>query len=210
MRKNDVKKIAFTSTSTVYGEAETIPTPEDASLQPISLYGASKLGCEALLLAYSHTFSFQSWIFRFANVIGRRGTHGVLVDFIKKLRKNPSKLEILGDGKQKKSYMLVEDCIDAMLFAVEKTSGGVFNLGSKDWIEVNEIAEIVCDELKLKNVRFHYTGGKRGWVGDVPRMRLSIDKMEKLGWRPRFSSRESIRIAVRILANDLQEGKIYR
>jgi UDP-glucose 4-epimerase len=204
MRKNKMKRVVFTSTSAVYGEAKKIPTPEDSPTTPISLYGASKLACEAFITSYGYTFGIQSWVFRFANVVGPRGTHGILVDFTNKLRKNPKELEILGDGKQRKSYLYTEDCIDAMMFALKKSKErvNIFNIGSEDWIYVSKIAQIVVEEMKLKNVAFKYTGGDRGWVGDVPKMMLSIDKIKKLGWKPGFNSEQSVRNAVKHLVHD--------
>ncbi|HDM36898.1 MAG TPA: NAD-dependent epimerase/dehydratase family protein [Candidatus Syntrophoarchaeum butanivorans] len=202
MRRHGIREIAFTSTSTVYGEAALIPTPEEyGPLIPISTYGASKLASEALITSYTHTFDMRAWIFRFANVVGKRGTHGVIFDFIRKLRANPRELEILGDGRQEKSYMLVDDCIDGMLFAIRKARDpvNIFNLGSKDTINVTRIAEIVVEQMDLKNVTFRYTGGARGWKGDVPRMMLAIDAIRNLGWEPRFSSEESVRAATRYL-----------
>jgi UDP-glucose 4-epimerase len=208
MRKKDVKKIAFTSTSTVYGEASLVPTPENyGPLKPISLYGASKLACEALISSYCHTFDMQSWIFRFANIVGKRGTHGVLVDFIKKLKKNTKELEILGSGEQRKSYLEVRDCVDAMIFSVEKSSDqiNIFNIGSFDAVDVTEIADIVADSMGLSGVKYRYTGGfgGRGWRGDVKIMQLSIDSITQLGWRPKHNSRESIKAAVDSLLNEM-------
>lgn len=200
MRKNNQQSIVFTSTSTVYGEASFIPTPEEyGPLIPISLYGASKLACEALITSYCGSFDMKSWIFRFANIVGDRSTHGIIVDFINKLRNNPDSLEILGDGQQRKSYLHVSDCVDAILFAVEKSNemANIFNLGSKDTISSTEIGEIVVSEMGLKDVTFTYTGGKRGWVGDVPRMLLSIEKLKKLGWQPVRDSKSSVVAAVR-------------
>lgn len=202
MRKNNVKKIVFTSTSTVYGEASVIPTPEDyGPLIPISLYGASKLACEALITSYSHTFDMQAWIFRFANIVGSRGTHGITVDFINKLRGNSTQLEILGDGKQEKSYLHVSECIDAILFAIEKSRGevNIFNIGSEDTISATCIGETVVEEMGLSDVRFIYTGGSRGWKGDVPRMKLNIEKLKALGWKPVYSSERSVRETARAL-----------
>ncbi|MCL7411692.1 MAG: NAD-dependent epimerase/dehydratase family protein [Methanosarcinaceae archaeon] len=184
MRKNGVPNIAFTSTSTVYGEAMTIPTPEGyGPLVPISLYGASKLACEALITSYSHTFDIHSWIFRFANIVGDRGTHGIIVDFIEKLRYDEKHLEILGDGRQSKSYLHVTDCVDAILFAVDHIGEtvNIFNVGSEDTIDTTGIARIVVEEMGLKDVEFSYTGGRRGWKGDVPRMLLAVDKLKELG-----------------------------
>ncbi|MHC1627101.1 MAG: NAD-dependent epimerase/dehydratase family protein [Methanoculleaceae archaeon] len=202
MRRYDVSEIVFTSTSTVYGEATVIPTPEDyAPLEPISVYGGSKLACEALISAYCHTYGMRAWVFRFANIVGPRSGHGVIPDFIARLRSDPGTLEILGDGRQIKSYMHVSDCVDGMLFAVEHADErfNVFNLGSEDWIDVRTIAGIVCEEMGLSDVKFRFTGGDRGWVGDVPRMQLSIERIARLGWRPRFGSAESVRRAARAL-----------
>ncbi|MDD2637676.1 MAG: NAD-dependent epimerase/dehydratase family protein [Methanothrix sp.] len=204
MRKRGVSEIAFTSTSTVYGEARVVPTPEDyGPLLPISLYGASKLACEAMISAFCSTFDMRSWIFRFANIVGERGTHGVIVDFIKKLEQDPKTLEILGSGKQRKSYLLVSDCVDAMIFSQNSARGrvNIFNIGSQDSVDVTEIADVVAEKMNLKEVCYKYTGGinGRGWRGDVKTMLLSIEKMERLGWRPRFNSRESIEAAVEAL-----------
>ncbi len=200
MRKNKQQGIVFTSTSTVYGEAAVIPTPEEyGPLIPISLYGASKLACEALITSYCGSFNMKSWIFRFANIVGGRSTHGIIVDFIKKLNNNPNILEILGDGKQRKSYLHVSDCVDAILFAVEKSNEmvNIFNIGSNDTISSTEIGEIVVSEMGLGDVAFTYTGGKRGWIGDVPRMLLSIEKLQELGWKPTHDSKSSVVAAVR-------------
>jgi UDP-glucose 4-epimerase len=208
MRKCGVKKIAFTSTSTVYGEATKVPTPEDyGPLLPISLYGASKLACEALISSYCHTFEMQSWIFRFANIVGERGTHGVLVDFIRKLRENPRELEILGSGKQKKSYLEVKDCVQAMLYSVQRSDEqiNVFNIGSEDSVDVTKIADIVALQMGLADVKYRYTGGVegRGWKGDVLVMQLSIEKIKKLGWTPQRSSGQAILAAVKALLKDI-------
>lgn len=200
MRKGNAKKIAFTSTSTVYGEASIMPTPEDyGPLIPISLYGASKLACEALITSYSHTFDMQAWIFRFANIVGPRSTHGITVDFIKKLKENSHRLEILGDGKQEKSYLHVSECVNSILFAIEKSREevNIFNIGSEDTISATEIGKIVVEEMGLSDVKFTYTGGSRGWKGDVPRMRLGIEKLKTIGWKPEYTSERSVREAAR-------------
>ena len=206
MRMCGVKKIAFTSTSTVYGEATKVPTPEDyGPLLPISLYGASKLSCEALISSYCHTFEMQSWIFRFANIVGERGTHGVLVDFIRKLRENPRELEILGSGKQRKSYLEVKDCVQAMLHCVHSSDEQInlFNIGSEDAIDVTKIANIVAVQMGLVEVEYRYTGGMdgRGWNGDVLVMQLCIEKIKKLGWTPEEGSAQAILAAVKALLN---------
>ncbi len=205
MRKAMVGRVIFTSTSTVYGEADVIPTPEDYPTHPISLYGASKLACEALIESYCHTFDMQAWIYRFANVIGKRSTHGVIYDFIMKLKKNPNELEILGNGEQNKSYIYISDCIDAMFAGLKADERvNIFNIGSEDQVKVRRIAEIVCEEMGLNPV-FRFTGGDRGWKGDVPVMLLSIERLKAVGWRPKYSSEEAVRKAVRDLLDDLEQ-----
>ncbi|MGA2935084.1 MAG: NAD-dependent epimerase/dehydratase family protein [Methanomicrobiales archaeon] len=207
MRRHDVPGIVFTSTSTVYGEASVIPTPEDyAPLEPISVYAASKLACEALISAYCHSYGMQGWVFRFANIIGERSNHGVIWDFVNKLRENPRALEILGDGKQTKSYLEIHECVKAMLYAVDQAKGtyNVLNIGSEDWIDVTGIADIVVPALGLTKVDYRFTGGERGWVGDVPRMLLSIDRLKGLGWKPVMGSRESVKAAAEAMARDLR------
>jgi UDP-glucose 4-epimerase len=143
----------------------------------------------------------RSWVFRFANIIGERSGHGVITDFIRKLKKDPAELEILGDGRQSKSYLEVRECVASMLFAVDRAREPVntFNIGSEDWIDVRSIAGIVAGEMGLPAVRYRYTGGERGWVGDVPRMQLSLAKIRVLGWEPETGSEESVRVAVRAL-----------
>ena len=203
VRHHGVRNIAFTSTSTVYGEASVIPTPEEYTpLEPISVYGATKLACEALISAYSHSYGIRSTSFRFANIIGPRSGHGVIPDFVRKLRENPRELEILGDGSQTKSYLEVSQCVQAMLFAVDHARDpvNVYNIGSEDWIDVTAIADIVVRALGLSRVKYRYTGGERGWVGDVPRMLLSIDRLKALGWKPGMGSRESVVAAARAMA----------
>lgn len=202
MRIHKVPEIVFTSTSTVYGDAKVIPTPEDYTpLEPISVYGASKLACEAMISSYCHSFGMNAWIFRFANIIGERSGHGVITDFIRKLEENPSELEILGDGKQTKSYLEVHECIAAMLFTIGKARAtvNIFNIGSEDWIDVMSIAKIVTEEMHLQGTKLRFTGGERGWVGDVPKMQLALDRIKQLRWKPQLGSRESVRLAVRDL-----------
>lgn len=199
MRTSSVGEILFTSTSTVYGDATVLPTPETYTpLVPISVYGASKLACEALISSYCYSYGLRGHIFRFANIIGARSGHGVIPDFIRKLSENPHELEILGDGTQRKSYLLVDECVDAMLFAAEKGNGqfNVYNIGSEDWIDVRSIADIVCREMGFNDVHYRFTGGSRGWIGDVPKMQLSLAKLKDLGWSPRRGSPESVREAV--------------
>ncbi len=202
MRTGGVNEIAFTSTSTVYGEATVIPTPEDyAPFEPVSVYGASKLACEALISSYSHSFGMKAWVYRFANIIGARSGHGVITDFIRKLREDPKVLEILGDGRQSKSYLEVGECVRAMLYAVDHAPDrfNVFNIGSEDWVDVRRIADIVVEEMGITGVKYRFTGGDRGWVGDVPRMQLSVERIRTLGWTPEIGSAESVRSAVRAM-----------
>jgi UDP-glucose 4-epimerase len=200
MRHNSIKKIVFSSSSVVYGETTEYSLPETyGPTLPISMYGAGKLGAEGLISAFCGTFDFQTWIYRFANVVGARGTHGVIVDFIDKLRKNPHELEILGDGKQCKPYLYVSDCVDGILFgfthAQEKMN--LFNLSCDTTTTVTRIAEMVVEEMKLKNVLFKYTGGIRGWKGDVPRFQLNAQKINTLGWKATFTSDEAVRKAIK-------------
>ncbi|QLH78721.1 NAD-dependent epimerase/dehydratase family protein [Halosimplex rubrum] len=196
-----VDKIAFTSSSTVYGEAPR-PTPEDyAPLEPISIYGASKLGEESLLSVYANSHDFTAWVYRFANIVGPRLQLGAVIpDFIDKLSEDPESLTILGDGRQEKSYMHVDDCVDAMCHVVEYADDdfNVYNLGTRTTTSVTTIADIVSDEMGL-DPDYEYTGGDRGWVGDVPRMRLSIEKLSALGWEPDGSSDDAVRRATREL-----------
>ncbi|WP_301664640.1 NAD-dependent epimerase/dehydratase family protein [Methanoculleus frigidifontis] len=202
MRVAGVPELVFTSTSTVYGEAATIPTPETYTpLEPISVYGASKLACEALISSYCHSFGMRGWVYRFANIIGERSGHGVITDFIRKLRENPQELEILGDGRQTKSYLDVGECVRALEFGVAHARDTVntFNIGSEDWIDVVSIADIIVEEMGLAGVQYRFTGGSRGWVGDVPKMQLSIEKMKSIGWKPEITSSESVRRAVRAM-----------
>ncbi len=207
MRRNDVPEIIFSSSSTVYGEAP-VPTREDyGPLIPISFYGASKLSAEAYISSFSSIYGMRGISFRFANVIGPRGTHGVIYDFIKKLIKNRDELEILGDGKQTKSYLHVKDCIDGIIFAYERSNKkyDVFNLGTEDTTNVMEIARIVTEAMGLKNVKYSTTGGLegRGWKGDVKTMLLSIEKIKSLGWKPSMGSTDAVRRAARELVVEL-------
>ncbi len=209
MRARGVRRMIFTSTSTVYGEADKLPTPEEYHTRPISLYGASKLACEALICAYCHTFEMHAWIYRFANVVGRRSSHGVIHDFIEKIRSNPRELEILGDGNQTKSYIYVDDCIEAMFTGFKDSSADkvhIFNIGTSDTISVKRIAEIVCEEMQVSPMpEFKFTGGKRGWRGDVPVMLLDTMKLNKLGWRQRYTSEEAVRkAAVDLIADGME------
>jgi len=208
-RSKSLDLLVFTSSSTVYGDASEIPTSEDyAPLKPISIYGASKLASEALISSYAYTYGFKAIICRLANIIGPRSKHGVIYDFIKKLKNNQEELEILGDGTQAKSYLYIDDCVSAVLTILKESRGEVeiFNVGSEDWVDVKTIAEIVVEEMGLKNVSFRFTGGVdggRGWKGDVKYMLLSIEKLKSLGWKPRFNSAEAVKkTAKEILKED--------
>jgi len=206
MRKNGIKKIVFSSSSAVYGETPPFPLKEDyGPLLPISVYGAAKLAAEGLISSFCHTFDMQGWIFRFANVVGERGTHGVIVDFINKLERNPKELEILGDGKQKKP-LYVKECVDGMLFGFKhaKEQINIFNLGCETATEVTRIGELIVKEMGLKDVSFKYTGGKRGWKGDVPKFQFDIKKISNLGWKAAYASDEVIRMAIK----DVLQAKI--
>ncbi len=194
MRANKVKRIAFASTGSVYGEAEVIPTPERAPF-PIqtSLYGASKVAAEGLIQAYCEGFGFQSYIFRFVSILGERYTHGHVFDFFKQLCADSSTLQILGNGKQRKSYLYVQDCLDAILWAMDKASNkvNIFNLGTDEYCEVNQSIGWICDYLSV-TPKLNYTGGERGWIGDNPFIFLDCDQMRDLGWKPKLSIQEGI------------------
>ena len=194
MRKNGISKIAFASTGSVYGDATVIPTPENAPF-PIqtSFYAASKLAGEGLIGAYCGGFGFQSWIFRFVSILGERYTHGHVFDFYRKLKQNPSRLEVLGNGKQRKSYLYIQDCIDAMLFALEKSneSVNVLNLGVDGYCEVNKSIGWICEELGV-TPKLEYSGGDRGWIGDNPFIFLDTSKIRDLGWKPKLSIKDGV------------------
>jgi len=199
MRTNGVSKIAYSSGSGIYGDVGLTACAEDfGPLLPISMYGASKLGAEGIISSFCHMFDMQAWIFRFANVVGERQTHGVGLDFIKKFRINPAKLEILGDGSQSKSYIHITDVIEAILFAVGKSHAGVnvFNVATDDYITVTEIAKIVIEQMQLRKVDFIYSGGKRGWKGDVPVVRFDISKIHKLGWTAKHNSKSAVTLSI--------------
>jgi UDP-glucose 4-epimerase len=194
MRANGIKQIAFSSTGSVYGEASVIPTPESAPF-PVqtSLYGASKLACEGLIAAYCEGFGFQSWIFRFVSILGERYTHGHVFDFYKQLLHDPSRLHVLGNGKQRKSYLYVQDCIDAIMVALDKANDkvNIFNLGVDHYVEVNDSIGWISEALGVKP-RLTYGGGDRGWIGDNPFIFLDASKIRSLGWKPRRNIQEGI------------------
>lgn len=189
MRRAGAKKIVFSSTGSIYGEPDVFPTPEDAPF-PVqtSLYGASKLAGEGLLQAYAEGFGLKACIFRFVSILGPRYTHGHVFDFIKKLNADPSRLPILGNGKQCKSYLHVDDCLDAILTVIEKTDAkvGIYNLGTDEYCEVNSSVGWICERLKL-TPKLDYAGGERGWIGDSPFIFLDTKKVRALGWTPKYS-----------------------
>ncbi|HVB59362.1 MAG TPA: SDR family NAD(P)-dependent oxidoreductase [Candidatus Acidoferrales bacterium] len=207
MRRTGVSRFVFSSSSVVYGEPSVVPTPENyGPLFPISLYGASKLACEGLISAFCHNYGLQAWIFRFANICGRHGTHGVIVDFIHKLQKNSRQLEILGDGQQAKPYLHVQECVDGILFGWRHASEQLncFNLGCEGNTAVSKIAKMLLATMKLPGVELIYTGGKRGWVGDVPQVSLDCGKLERLGWKASMKSDEAVQRAVEELTGELE------
>ena len=199
MVEHGVKDMVFASSSAVYGEATLMPTPEDYMPVQTSLYGASKLACESYLQAFAKFSPIRSWSFRFANVVGERCRRGVVWDFVHKLRENPKRLEILGDGKQSKEYLYVSDCVEGIMTGYRKTGGHseAFNLGLERQTLVDEVADIVEEEMGLKGVSRSYTGGVGGWIGDNPKVVLSISKMKALGWAPTTPPDEALRATAR-------------
>lgn len=204
MRANNINKIAFSSTGSIYGEAKVIPTPEDAGF-PVqtSLYGASKLAGEGLIQAYCEGFGFKSWIFRFVSIMGERYTHGHVFDFYKRLLQNPKDLSVLGNGHQKKSYLYIQDCIDAMLFAVKTANEkvNIYNLGTDEYVEVNDSIKVICEYLKINPV-LKYSGGDRGWIGDNPFIFLETKKIRSLGWKPKLTINSAIIKTLEYLMNN--------
>ena len=211
-RKHDIEYLVFASSSTVYGDALLLPTPETYCLtEPVSVYGAAKLCCEVLISTYTKLYGIHALILRYANIVGLRLRHGVIYDFIQKLLKNPRKLEILGDGTQRKSYLHVSDAVDATLhllnhFIEERHRLAVYNIGNSDWITVKEIADIVVEEMGLENVEYVFkpaTPDGRGWPGDVKLMLLDVSKLMATGWKPRMSSRDAVRRCTREILQEL-------
>ena len=208
--KNNIKQLIFASSATVYGEPNIFPTPEKYTSNQTSLYGASKISCEAFIQAYSNYGHFQSTIFRFVSWIGYGYSHGVIYDFVEKLLKDSTKLEILGDGKQIKSYLDVKDGVSGVINISElhDQNSSVFNLGHFQTMNVKDLADIVCDEMNLNQVKYNYSGGERGWVGDSPLVHLDTQKANKYGWMPEISIEESIRSTVRYLLSE--DSKRFR
>jgi UDP-glucose 4-epimerase len=210
MRHASAKKIIFTSSSAVYGEPAVFPTPESyGPLRPTSLYGASKLAAEGYVSAFCEDFGMQSWIFRFVNVLGAKNNHGVVGDFIRKLKRDSSRLEILGNGKQRKSCVHVSDCVSGILSGVsqgrEKTN--FYNIGNDDWAAVDEIANQVCAAMGLKGVEYLHTGGERGWLGDMPFVFLDNKKLKSAGWKPSLASAQAVFTAAKemLAAQDMAD-----
>jgi len=213
IRSSDVEKIIFTSSSVVYGEPNIIPTPENfGPLNPISVYGGTKLACEGLISSYCNTYGIKAIMFRFANIIGSRSRHGVIWDFIHKIKENNKKLQILGDGQQTKSYIHVKDCIEGLLISEKEMRDNIqiYNLGNNDWIDVISIAKIVCKLMNVDESIIEFSGGTkdgRGWIGDVRKMRLDISKIKNGGWNPSMNSKESVEKACSEIINDLKSEK---
>ena len=209
MRLNRVRRVAFSSTGSVYGEARVIPTPEDAPF-PIqtSLYGASKIAGEALIQAYCEGYGFEGYIFRFVSILGERYTHGHVFDFCRQLLTSPNHLRVLGNGRQRKSYLYVQDCLDAMLWVVGMESAkrephavGVFNLGTREYCEVLQSVGWICEELGL-SPEIETTGGERGWTGDSPFILLDTSKINSVGWQPKLSIEQGVRATTRWIMNN--------
>jgi len=207
MRKCGVKELVFASSSSVYGEPEQIPVDESATVRPVSVYGACKLACESLIHAYSRLYGIRAIILRYANVVGSRLRHGVIYDLLMKLANNPRELEVLGDGTQVRSFIHISDAIEGTLIAWRKTTENyaVYNVASEDWITVSEVAKIITKALGLENVRIVYRPilNGVGWLGDVKRIALKIDKLKSLGFRPKYSSKEAVYLTVKELSREL-------
>lgn len=197
LKEFEIKKFFFASTSAIYGETYDVLNEDYGPLKPVSNYGAGKLASEAFISAFSSTYGIQTWITRFPNVVGERFTHGVIYDFIKKLRNNPEELEVLGNGEQCKPYVYVKDLVEAILYVIDHASEkyNVYMIGSDSRTKVKEIAAMVIEEMGL-NAKIGYTGGDRGWVGDVPEFRYDLTKINKLGWTAPHNSNESVRLAI--------------
>jgi UDP-glucose 4-epimerase len=205
MRRARVPRLVFSSSGTVYGDSTAVCAEGDLGRLPISLYGASKLAGEALIGAFVECFDLHAWIFRFGNVVGPRGTHGAALDFLKKLKANPNELEVLGDGRQAKPYLHVDDCVDGMLFGLAHAAPplAIHNLAPSDTTSVARIAALCIAASPHKNATIRYTGGDRGWPGDIPRSRMNPEKLAELGFRVRHSSDDAVRIAIEALAREV-------
>jgi UDP-glucose 4-epimerase len=197
MNEFGIKKLFFASTSAIYGETYDILSEDYGPLKPVSNYGAGKLASEAFISAFSSTYKIQTWITRFPNVVGERFTHGVIYDFINKLQQNPSELEVLGNGEQCKPYVYVKDLVEGILYVIDHSSEmyNVYMLGSDTRTKVKDIASMVIEEMGL-DALIRYTGGKRGWIGDVPEFRYDLTKVNNLGWHATYNSNDSVRLAI--------------
>ena len=213
MRRAGVREIVFSSSGAVYGEPLVMPTPEDyGPVLPISLYAASKVACEGLITAFSHNYDIRAWIFRFGNIVGPNPTHGVIHDFVLRLREDPTHLRILGDGRQSKPYVYVEDCLDGMEFGVVKAGDLVnyFNLAVEDQTSVTQIAGWTIEAMGIapEDIRIEYTGGSRGWRGDVAHVQLDTRKMSALGWKPSLSSDQAVRRTIDAVVKQFANGPL--
>lgn len=199
MKQYNVKQIIFASSSVIYGELNQSLHEDIGPLFPISLYGAAKLSSEAYISAFCENYGMRSWIIRFPNVVGERTTHGIIFDFMKKLEINSKELEILGDGKQEKQYLYVKDLVEGILFIWKNSNDKInyFNIGAEGFVTPTRIAEILVEGLGLKNVKFSYTGGDRGWVGDVPKFKFDLSKLNNLGWKVKLTSEEAVKLAIK-------------
>ena len=207
MKKYEVKKIVFASTSAIYGDTSDILHENYGPLKPVSHYGAAKLASESFISSFVENYGLQAWIVRFPNVVGERATHGVIFDFIKKLRTDSTKLEVLGNGEQFKPYLYVKDLVEAILFVYKNSDEklNIYNLGVDSRTKVKDIAQMVIEEMNL-NAIVEYTGGDRGWVGDVPEFNYDLSKVNKLGWKAKHTSNEAVRKAIQyILSLDLEK-----
>ena len=213
IRKSSVKYLLFSSSSTVYGKPDIIPTPEHyGPLMPVSHYGSSKLACESLISSYSHTYGFSSYIFRFANVVGSRSNHGVIWDFIEKINKNNLELTILGDGTQSKSYIYIQDCIEAIvhIFNSLENKVNILNIGTNDSTDVISIANQVCETLKIHDIEYKFINSTidgSGWLGDVKNMNLDISRLLNLGFTPKYSSTDAITMAIKDVLSSIYSLK---
>jgi len=201
MRINNVKRIVFPSSFTIYGDSSKPFSETHGPLLPTSLYGASKLTGEAFISAFHYLFGIDAWIFRFSNIVGERMSHGVIFDFVQKLKQNSKQLEILGDGNQRKPFVHVKECIDAMLYVVKREKSGLhlFNIGTTKTTTIKKIGDLVIKESGLKGVNVIYTGGNRGWINDVPVLKANVSKLKKIGWSTKLSSDEAVRLSIKEL-----------
>ncbi len=213
MRRADVKEIVFSSSGAVYGEPTVMPTPEDyGPILPISLYAASKVACETLITSFAHNYDINAWIFRFGNIVGPNPTHGVIHDFVLRLREEPAKLVVLGDGTQAKPYVYVEDTLDGMEFGVAnaKDHVNVYNLAVDDQTSVREIADWTIEAMGIDRAQIdvQYGDSPRGWRGDVPQVKLDTRRMQALGWSPKLSSREAVRRTIADVVEQFSGGPL--